>query len=184
MERAKVGQWALLAVLAFGTGVLWNGLENDRSRTTGAGESWPSLEVPGEVPFVRLGLMALDAVDLNSRSRDLFEFYEPPKAPVKIVPDPIVLTHVDPPSFDAGGRSRPVVVPAAPEPEFVYLGLLGPREDKIGVFERGKDLVLARIGDAVDDGFELLEFRYEAVVLRRLGGKYRGDTTTLRKHSG
>ncbi len=174
----------LLAVLAFGTGVLWFGLENDRSRNTGAGESWPSLEVPGDVPSVRLGLMALDAVGLRPRTRDLFKFYEPPRAPVTIVPDPIVLTHVDPPSFDAGGRSRPVVVPAAPEPEFVYLGFLGPRERKIGVFEHGKDLVLARIGDVVDEGFELMEFRYEAVLLRRLGGKHRGETTTLRKHSG
>lgn len=55
--------------------------------------------------------------------------------------------------------------PIPPAIPFAYIGLLGPKESKIGVFEEGKDIVIARVGETVRREFKLLELKHDAAVI-------------------
>jgi hypothetical protein len=136
----------------------------------------------GKAPIVRMDLLAHDVEEFESPGRDLFDYYTPPKKTV--APPP-------PPPKPKPERERPLPGPPAapprpavvgpPKPSFNYLGFLGPKEARIAVFDTGKgsDLMLARIGDVLEDKFTLLEFKYEKVVIGYTDDRFKGQTAEL-----
>ena len=70
--------------------------------------------------------------------------------------------------------------PRPPSVNFEYLGYLGPKDDKIAVFEKGEELEQARVGEVILEQFRLLEFKYEAVVIGYVDERFRDQSTELK----
>ena len=72
--------------------------------------------------------------------------------------------------------------PTPPKITFKYLGLLGPKNDKIAVFETGseeEDPVLIRVGEVIEKKFRLLGFQYEAVLIGYVDERFKDQNTEL-----
>ncbi len=69
--------------------------------------------------------------------------------------------------------------PVPPRARFSYLGYLGPKEDRIAVFASGEELLLARIGETVEDQFKVKEIKYQKVVLGFTAEEFKNQTTEL-----
>jgi hypothetical protein len=76
--------------------------------------------------------------------------------------------------------SGPPPDPPPPVPGFIFLGYIGPKQDKIAVFEEGQEIVLARVGEVVQNRFRVVEFKFQTVVLGYEEDRYKGKTTELR----
>jgi hypothetical protein len=135
----------------------------------------------GEAPLVRMDLLARTTAEFDRKGRNLFDYYTPPrkvvqqprpKRPVVQPPPPREVPKPPPPP--------PTTVARAPNPPFQYLGFLGPKDEKIAVFDDNEDVLLARIGDVVQDGFRLVEFKHDAVMLAYTDQKWQGQTTELK----
>ena len=184
MPKLSARERILVGVLAVGSIALWLGLPGDRESFEGSdGKRDAEARQLGEPPPpVRVDLLALKTPDVDPHGRDLFKYSEPPKP----LPPPQPTETPPAPTIDRPPASPPPPLsaePTPPEPAFTYLGYLGPKDDMIAVFDRGAEVFVAQIGDTVGDGFELLEFRYEAVVLGHIGEEYKGETATLKKRS-
>ena len=140
------------------------------------------LPLDSEPPVVRLDRLATLSEAYDSNGRDLFRYGPPPR---KAVPPPPPRREV--PKIE---RPKPTPRPTAPprrdppkpkppRPSFEYLGYLGPKDDRIAVFGKGEDMLLARVGDVVQDHFRILEFKYEVIVMGFTDNKFRGETTEL-----
>ena len=139
----------------------------------------------GIAPIVRMADLAARTDDYNSKGRNLFEYYTPPpprrakqaaKTPPpqqerpKPKPRPVVKRQ---PSQDV----KPALTP--PRIDFKYLGFLGPKNDKIAVFEDGEEMLLARAGEIVDKDFTVVSFKYESVVMGYVDTRFKEMTTEL-----
>lgn len=137
----------------------------------------------GDAPQVHWDRLFAEAEGYDPGGRNLFQFYTPPPpAPVRQAPPkPIVR-----PATPAQAPSQ--IVKAPPKPtlqrpptiSFKYLGYLGPKDDKIAVFEQGQELQLARVGEIVQKDFRLVDFKYEGVVIGYVDERFRDQTTELR----
>jgi hypothetical protein len=81
-------------------------------------------------------------------------------------------------------RQQQPAQPAAPEPpkiKFEFIGVLGPKDAKIAVFEQPgeQQILLARMGEVVEKKFRLLAFKYEAVVMGYTDKRFKDKTTEL-----
>ena len=74
--------------------------------------------------------------------------------------------------------------PVPPRAAFAYLGYLGPKDDKIAVFERGQKVLLARAGEVVEEQFVVKEINYEVVVLGYTKEQFKNRTTELNMKRG
>ena len=74
---------------------------------------------------------------------------------------------------------RPVGL-TPPQVRFEYLGYLGPKDDRIAVFEDGEEILLARAGDTVEQDFLIREIAYQKVVIGYTKDEFEGRTTELR----
>jgi hypothetical protein len=144
-------------------------------------ESEQDSRVFGEPPLVRMDLLERDTVEFDRQGRNLFAYYTPPRKveyrpppPPPPKPKPQVRTPPPPPP----PPPAPVVRP--PNPEFQYLGYLGPKDDKIAVFEDGDGIVLRRAGDVVREEFRLVEFRHDAVTMSYTDERWKGQSTELK----
>jgi hypothetical protein len=151
----------------------------------GGAEEADDLLLPfeGEPPIVRLDRLATLSDDYDPKGRDLFK-YGPPPGRAKPPPPP-------PPRRETPKIERPTPSPRPkpppreppkpkpPTPSFDYLGYLGPKDDRIAVFGKGEDMLLARVGDVVQDQFRVLEFKYEVIVMGFTDDRFRGETTEL-----
>jgi len=135
----------------------------------------------GEPPVVRMDLLAQNREGFDATGRNLFSYYVPPPPPKRYVaPAP-------PPPTQAVKRERPKPPPPpppsqpqAPAPRFAYLGYLGPKDEKIAVFDGDDGVMLARVGDTVEDKFRLTEFKHESVMMAYTDEKWEGRTTELK----
>ena len=73
----------------------------------------------------------------------------------------------------------PPVEPTPPAIPFQYIGLLGPKEQKIGVFEEGKDIVIARVGETVRGQFKLVELKHDAAIIGYVRKEFQNRTKEL-----
>ncbi len=69
---------------------------------------------------------------------------------------------------------QPPPPPAPPPIDLRYLGYLGPKDDRIAVFEDGKNLLVARKGEVVKDQFRVVEVKWETVVLGFVRAEFKG----------
>lgn len=70
--------------------------------------------------------------------------------------------------------------PRLPRVTFQYVGYIGPKDDRIAVFEEGQELILGRNGDVVRDDFRIVEIQYDTVVIGFTDPKFEDKTQTLR----
>jgi hypothetical protein len=99
----------------------------------------------------------------------------PPPPPPKIEAAPQVAVVTRPPANS--GPLPPVI-------NLSYLGFLGPKENKIAVFEDGQDLLLARRGEVIKQQFLVLDFGYETVVMGYVDPRFKNDTQELQQRPG
>jgi hypothetical protein len=168
----------LLAALAAGSLTLWMSWSEREGRTASIREA--DRLAPGDPPVVQLDALEQEPAGFVPPGRDLFAYYEPPAPPPPIRQEPVT-----PPAKGSNEPvvppPPPVVQPPVPRPAFRYLGLLGEKGDPIAVFGKGEEVIVAQVGDVVDDAFTLRSFRYEAVELECLRAEYRCETLRMRK---
>jgi hypothetical protein len=134
----------------------------------------------GEPPVIHLALLERETDGLGADARNLFDYYvppppprlEPPAPPPRRIEQPVPINPNPVPRAPAGPAA-----PVPPTPDFDYLGYIGPIEAKIAVFGKGEDVLLAQVGEVVDERYRLLEFGYETVVLGYTEERF-GDKTT------
>lgn len=178
--REKV--WLGLLTAAAGLGLVY--------RMSGEGSIFSSGSKPPEQPFqpygdppvVQMELLASTSRDYNPRGRDLFQYYVPPPPPQPVVeytpppPQPVPQPQVVRPPRPSG----PPPEPPPPVPGFVFLGYIGPKQDKIAIFEDGEEIMLARVGEVVQSRFRVVDFKFQTVVLGYEEDRYKGRTTELK----
>ena len=143
----------------------------------------------GEPPVVQLARLELEAVSYDSASRNLFSYYTPPPPPrpapkprVETKPPP---TQAAPPRTVVRPPTPPPLAPKAPRPSFRYIGFLGPKDNKIAVFEKNNKrededpLLLARAGEILEERFQLEEINFQSVVLGYTEDRFKNRTTEL-----
>ena len=129
----------------------------------------------GDPPVVRLHSLARPTPAYDSGGRDPFGFKGSHPRPSEIssstegstasigLPGPRSSAH--------GSRKRSALA---------YIGYLGPKDDVVAVFTKDTELFVAGIGDVVDGRFELIEFRYDTVVLGCVRGECESPRLKLR----
>lgn len=139
----------------------------------------------GEAPQILMARLSRPAEDYDPRGRNLFDYWTPPPpqppriVPRKPPPRPMATTppKAAPPPKPRPPRSRG---PKPPGIAFTYLGFLGPKDDKIAVFEHGEgEMTLARVGEIVQRQFRVVDFGYETVVMGYTDERFKDRTTEL-----
>ena len=133
----------------------------------------------GEAPRVRLDLLRAGA-DETHVGRDLFAYHVPQRPrtappvppPIRDDPPPVVTPRVE-------TRVVPVVASGPTAPRFSYIGLMGPKDGKIAVFDVAGAVLVAQVGELIVDGYELVSFGHESVVVRRASGTHAGTTVAM-----
>ncbi len=138
----------------------------------------------GEPPVVELARLEQTAVDFDPSARNLFNYYTPPPPP-RPKPKPVERTAPPPAPRAVPTVVRPPVqVPPAkpkpPRPNFRYIGFLGPKDNKIAVLEEGEEVLLAAIGEVIQDQYKVVEFRYETLVIGYTAERWADETTELK----
>jgi hypothetical protein len=157
----------------------------DDNRLFGRAPDEVRLPAPeGEAPLVHMDDLVAQAEPFDPDGRNLFQYYIPPPPPRRVVappaqqhsrtrPKPPPARTQQIPAQQASRGARPPVV------SFKYLGYLGPKDDKIAVFEKGDELKLARVGEVVEEEFRLEEFKYEGVIMGYTDRRFKDQTTEL-----
>ena len=185
MLKPSVREAIILAILATGSVGLWLGLAENRVGSDDANrERGGSPADLGQAPFVHVELLAARAAGFDPRSRDPFIYgREVSIAAAGFVDRAVaVVEERVPTAVERRSEALPANrtrEPVPPKPTFTYIGYLGPKHDRIAVFTRGHEILLARVGELIVDGFRLREFRYKEVTLGYTQGPYRGETTRL-----
>lgn len=137
----------------------------------------------GDPPVVELARLGLQPDDYNSNARNLFRYYTPPPPPR--VAAPPVQRQAPPPRTAAPPvkpqtpRTLAPPVQQAPRPGFRYIGFMGPKDNKIAVLEKGDDVILAAVGEVVDQHFVIREFKYETLVIGYTAERWADEQTEL-----
>lgn len=69
--------------------------------------------------------------------------------------------------------------PTVPRIGLKYLGYLGPKDDRIAVFEDGEAVVLGRIGEVIKHDYRIIEIQYGSVVMGFTRSDLENKTQTL-----
>lgn len=69
--------------------------------------------------------------------------------------------------------------PPPPAIPFKYIGLLGPKENKICVFEEGREILVARVGEVLKDQFRILDVKHDAVVIGYVRKEFQSQSKEL-----
>jgi hypothetical protein len=174
----------LVIVLGVAAVVAYRSLTGDGIGFGGPGDERAGDERDfGEPPLLRMDLLALNRVEFDTDGRNLFRYYTPPPPKPKRRPAPPRPTPKPRPE-----RPRPTPPPPppaprepqAPPPDFQYLGYLGPKDEKIAVFDGTEGVMLARVGEVVQDDFRLTEFTHDSVVMSYIAEQWAGRTTELK----
>ena len=171
-QRERAG---IVALMAVGAGAAW--LASGGKGAGSPGQAPFLADVPPEsAPVVFLDGLDGAAAGYDGRGRNLFGYASRPRRadtaggvanvgqpPVKAqapASDPKVAGPV------AATKPRPAVRrPALPGVDFHYIGYLGPVDGRIGVFQAGDELILARAGERLRQDFVVRGFGHEEVEL-------------------
>jgi len=159
---------------------------------SGAPEAPPSTAAAkmaelGEPPVVHLERLQAAGEGYDRGARNLFAYYVPPPPPPPKRPAPVEVK-APPPMAQPAVQTAPQAPPAprAPQPPrvpFQYIGYLGPKDARLAVFEQNGSIVLARIGEIVQEQFVVREFKFESVVIGYTDERFAEQTTELRQSS-
>jgi hypothetical protein len=138
----------------------------------------------GDAPLVHWDRLVAEPEAYDPGGRNLFQYYTPP--PPRTAPQRIerpVARKAPPPRPQPRRVTTPTTTGQTVRPptvSFKYLGFLGPKDDKIAVFEKGQELELVRVGEIVQKDFRLVDFKYEGVVIGYVDERFADQTTELR----
>jgi hypothetical protein len=183
-RRLTRREWSLIGFVALlGLAALW--IRDPEFRLGGrpAEKVDEALDL-GDAPVIQLAKLEPVPEDYDRRGRNLFQYYtppppprrqtkQPPKVRVRKPPPPPPPPAVTPP------RSTTPPKPQPPRISFAYLGYLGPKNNRIAVFEDGDDIFLARAGEVVRDKFRVVDFGYEKLIMGYTEERFKDQTTEL-----
>ncbi len=152
-------------------------------------------------PVVRMDLLAHDAPEQEAGIRDLFKYSpRPPSAAevarlraeaaaraaaAKRAAEQAAILAEQQRKADEERAKEAVLHPQPPPPpqpppiNVRYLGYLGPKDDKIAVFEDGKDMALARKGEIVASQFRVVDIKSQTVVMGFVRPEFKGQTREI-----
>jgi hypothetical protein len=161
----------------------------------GASESSTVAFRKGDAPQVRIDLLAGAAEPYDQNGRDLFKYSKRPPTAEELEAERRRLEAERLAREEALRRQREARAnrentgpkqtpprppgPRPPKITFQYIGYLGPKDDRIAVFENGEELLLARVGEKLQEKFELREIDYESVVIGYTDPRFEKQTKTL-----
>ena len=186
MRKLSSREFTLLGLLGLvGTALLFFTPQGGIGPASGGGTA-EDLKF-GEPPLVRLERLAGHNDAYDPQGRNLFQYYTPPPpqvAQVQAPPPPPRPVLPPPPPQPVINPSVVVGKPTPPPINLAYLGFLGPKNNKIAVFEDGQDLVLARRGEVVKQQFKVVDFGYETVVMGYVDERFKTETQELQQRPG
>lgn len=176
----------LLIVLAIaGFGFLYYDREQVGANVRNARDD-ADMTIVGQYPEVLMSMLEPVIADYDPNGRNLFNYYTPPPPKRKVGNSTRTQPIDTKPVVPVIVPDRPVVKPVAknqkpiaPNMGFDYLGYLGPKDNKIAVFAEGEELLLARIGDVVQQQFRLVDFGYETVLMGYTDETFKDQTKEL-----
>ncbi|MDH3627043.1 MAG: hypothetical protein OEV00_00890 [Acidobacteriota bacterium] len=136
------------------------------------------------IPAVNMAELSPERDDYDPDGRNLFRYFvpKPPPRPPRPKPKPQEIAKTLPTPQPPKPTVKPTPTkraPRAPNMGFDYLGYLGPKDNKIAVFSEGEEVLLARIGDVVQQQFRLVDFGFEAVVMGYTDDTFKDQTKEL-----
>lgn len=157
------------------------------SKLGGGGGAAAALDAKdyGDAPAVELSKLELEPGGYDSNARNLFAYYTPPPPPrpkVETTKQPVVRKAAPVQAQARPSRQQvPTTPPKAqpPRPSFRYIGFLGPKENKIAVLEQGEEVILAALGEVVQDRFMIAGFEYETLIIGYTEERFKDETTEL-----
>lgn len=136
----------------------------------------------GAPPVVQLVRLERTAVVYDSKARNLFAYFTPPRparpVPRVVAPKPASRRAL-PTTVPKSAVTLPTPAPRPPHPSFRYIGFLGPKDNKIAVLERGDEVLLAGIGEVIEEQYKVVDFKYEMLIIGYTAEKWAGKTTEL-----
>ena len=136
----------------------------------------------GAPPVVQLARLERTAVAYDSKARNLFSSFTPPR-PVRLVPLVVAPKPASrrplPTTVPKPTVTLPAPAPRPPHPSFRYIGFLGPKDNKIAVLERGDEVLLAGIGEVIEEQYKVVDFKYEMLIIGYTAEKWADKTTEL-----
>ncbi len=139
----------------------------------------------GDAPVINLARLEAERVAYDPKGQDLFHYGKPPgsgRPPPKVKRPPRrPKPKLEPPKPTPEPRKVEPARPKPPQIRFEYIGFLGPSANKLAVFEDGDDILLARVGEVVQEDFRLVGFGYESVTMGYTNMKFKLNTTELRQ---
>jgi hypothetical protein len=149
-------------------------------------------------PVVPMGLLASAVDDYDRAGRDLFKYSKRPPtaeeleaerlrrlAALKAQEEAARKRRQADEARQEAAANRPPPPPSRPVEKqppripFQYIGYLGPKNDRIAVFQEGEDLLLARRGEPLQDLFTVVDIRYESVVMGFTDPEFESRTREL-----
>ncbi len=188
MARKVTGREAGL-LIALGAAVvvyLWYGSRPDASTALGtvAAGGRAAAGTVDRAPAVRMDLLARRAAEYDPQGRDLFKYaVRPPTAEeLRLQREAAerqrkLLEMEAKARLEAAERDREAAAiqaidlaknPPKPQPPVIalkYVGYMGPKHDKIAVFNDGDEVIVAKRGETVKGQFTVVEIKFESVVM-------------------
>ena len=188
MRQLSRREYTLLGLLALAGVVLFYFAPKAGIGGAAGHESFGDVAKLGEAPVVNLDRLAGRTDRYDPDGRNLFQYYTPPPpvvappptpppTPRPIATPPPVMVNRDPPD----GRAYR---PQPPAINLTYLGFLGPKDNRIAVFEDGQEMLLAKKGEVVKQQFRVVDFGFETVVMGYVDERFRGETQELPQQAG
>jgi hypothetical protein len=149
-------------------------------------------------PVVPMGLLASAVDDYDRNGRDLFKYSKRPPTAEELEAERLRRLAALKAQEEAARKRRqadearqeaaanrpppPPPRPAEKQPPripFQYISYLGPKNDRIAVFQEGEDLLLAKRGEPLQDLFTVVDIRYESVVMGFTDPEFESRTREL-----
>ena len=185
-----------LILVAAGIWYVWylTGSGMAGSEAGAAGDALAAFDAD-DAPRVRMDLLAGVAEPYDQNGRDLFKYSKRPPTAAELEAErrrleaerlarEAALNKQRKARQNRQAVQRPAPPPRpsgprAPRITFKYIGYLGPKDDRIAVFEQGEQLILARVGETVQNQFRVREIEYETVVMGYTDPRFEKLSETL-----
>jgi hypothetical protein len=198
MSRREVLLASALAVAA--VGYLWirSGKTSQEAAAAAAASRARGEVVAATAPVVRMDLLDRPAASYDGGGRDLFQYsVRPPSAEEVRQRELEAKRQREQAELEARlraeaaareqeqARVRAVEIaknppkPPPPPINLKYVGFVGPKDDKVAVFEDGDDLVVAKKGEVVKGQFRVVDIKFEAVVMGYTRPEFKDATREL-----
>jgi hypothetical protein len=175
----------IVVLVAFG--IVYLAYKDEGGLFGGGAEEARKPRAVGIAPIVHMAELSARTEAYDPQGRNLFEYYTPPPPPrakPAVRPQqqqtqPKVQPTRQAPTRAMQDRAQVNAGLQPPKINFKYLGFLGPKDDKIAVFENGEEMLLARAGETIEQDFKVVEFKYESVVMGYVDNRFKDMTTEL-----